>query len=195
MLTHRGYVMHIWCINSVFQIQFDFFFFFTYLYTVVLWEKIQYFARKQCQLCIPFWFITSEAFSLCSASDYWIKLKLWIMIQFKSFCREITWKLFKVLSLPIKKAFMSLQPLYGFRKSISWDGGFSKLLSVVSPHAQPVLCGGHYLPKSYTSNLQPLSTRSLTRYEHGAYYTKNVLQFFFCNPFPCYFKSTTNLNL
>lgn len=114
MLIHRGYVTHICWLNSVFQIQFDFFF--TYLYTVVFWEKSNILPENSVNSVFHF-DLSHQKRSLFSEKDYWIELKLWITIQFRSFCIEISWKLFKVLSLPIKKPFTSLEPAYKFRKA------------------------------------------------------------------------------
>ena len=110
--THSRYVIHICWTNGFCQFQFHIFFC-LFVNSSTL-RKIQYFAGKQCQLCTPFWFITSGAFSV---------LEVGLLDQIETlnydsiyrFCIDIIWKLFKLLSLSIKKHFLSFWPMCKFR--------------------------------------------------------------------------------
>lgn len=156
MLIHRGYVTHICWLNSVFQIQFDFFFF-TYLYTVVLWEKSNILPENSVNSVFHF-DLSHQKRSLLSEKDYWIELKLWIMIQFKSFCIEISWKLFKVLSLPIKKPFTSLEPVYSSEKHFLLWRLFQAALHGFSPCTTRPLRGTLFTQVLHLKALSPVKT-------------------------------------
>lgn len=193
MLIPRRYVAHICWINSVFPIQFDFFL--TYLYTVVLGEKSNIFLPENTVNSAFHFDLSHQKRPLFSESDYWIRLKLWIMLQFASFCREITWKLFKVLSLPIKKPFHVFAARVRVQKSVSCWGGFSQLLlsmrQVASVGETP------FTPILHLKARSAIKTLTNKMWTERLLYQKLfcLLFFFFCNPFPCDFKSTTNLRL